>query len=402
MSAGEIGVTVALAAVFGPLVISCIPWWHFAGETTLGIDLGTTYSVASICSDQQSRSVIIDEETPLVPSVVSYTGSGKVGIEAVLEQMNYPLKVLSHTKRLIGRKFDDENTQKEAAEVPYHVISKDGNAAIDIPDNGIIMPEDVAAEVLRKLKKKAEKATGFWKSLFGFQFYTATISVPVMFDGEQRAATHRAATKAGFSMIRLIEEPVAAAIAYNLNSNITSTLDVLVYDMGGGTLDVALLRLQKRTKTFLLIATSGDARLGGSDFDRSLATYVAANYSASMGELTSEVRTQFLRTIEEVKRNLSSIESVEFNTPWGVSKLLQTDIPIACKSFLEVAMDPVDDVLDMSLVPKDRLQIVLAGGSSRLLVIRELLLKKFPGTKLHDSLDADLAISLGAAKAYDC
>eukprot|EP01060_Flectonema_neradi_P040509 TRINITY_DN924_c1_g2_i2.p1 TRINITY_DN924_c1_g2~~TRINITY_DN924_c1_g2_i2.p1 ORF type:complete len:422 (+),score=86.97 TRINITY_DN924_c1_g2_i2:59-1267(+) len=402
MAGGEVGVSIVFIIVMLPIIASFIPWWQFAGETTLGIDLGTTYSVASICTDRVSRSVVIDHNTPLVPSIVSYTGSGNVGVDAIPEQMHYPLKVVSHAKRLIGREYNDANTQKEANEVPYRVVSNNGQAAIEIPDKGVVMPEDVSAEVLRKLKKKAEKDVGYWKSLFGFQFYTATISVPVMFDGPQRAATHRAAAKAGFSMVRLIEEPVAAAIAYNLNSNTSSTMDVLVYDMGGGTLDVALLRLQKKTRTFLLITTAGDARLGGSDFDRALGTFVAANFSSSMTDLQSDVRTQFLNTIEEAKRNLSSSEWTEFDTPWGRSKLLQSDIKIACATLLGAAMEPVDDVLEMSFVPNDRLQIVLAGGSSRLVAVRDLLKQKFPGTKLHDTLDADLAISLGAAKAYDC
>ncbi|KAJ9449480.1 Heat shock protein 70 1 [Diplonema papillatum] len=404
VSASDIGCSVFILVVIGPIALQVLPWWEFASETQLGIDLGTTFSVASTCNGGVPTAVIVDDNTPLVPSIVSYFGGDvRVGFPAHTVQLEHPEAVVTSAKRFIGKKVTDESVQEEARELPFQIVEgRRGEAGVVVEGvNGVVMPEDVGGAVLKKLKAKAEASAGYWKHLMGFKFYTATITVPVSFGGPERAATHRAALLAGFSMVRLIEEPVAAAIAYGLQNR--ERCDVLVYDMGGGTLDVALLRLQEDTRTFLLLATTGDSHLGGSDFDRCLVHHLADKHDINLSQLSAHDRAVFTDTVEHAKRNLSIHESVTFTAPWGDAVTISnSDISTKCKDLVDRSIVPIDDILQVSLVPESGLEVVLAGGSSRLLAIRRLLKDRFGADRVHSSLDADLAISLGASRAYGC
>eukprot|EP01064_Diplonema_japonicum_P031197 TRINITY_DN550_c1_g6_i1.p1 TRINITY_DN550_c1_g6~~TRINITY_DN550_c1_g6_i1.p1 ORF type:complete len:409 (+),score=68.30 TRINITY_DN550_c1_g6_i1:23-1228(+) len=400
VSAGDVGCSIFMIVVIGPVAVSMLPWYQFTGDTTLGIDLGTTYSVASICSSKKARSVIIDEGTPLVPSMVSYSeGKIEVGVPAEKIQLEDPQHVVTVAKRFMGKTMDDTMIKKELKNLPFNIVEgENGFAAAEI-DGRRVAPEEVGGRILKKLKDKAEREVGYWKHLFGFRFYTATISVPVSFNGQQKAATHRAAKEAGFSMVRLIEEPVAAAVAYDLKTD--DELDVLVYDMGGGTLDVALLRLQRDTNTFILVSTAGEPNLGGSDFDRCLIDFTASSMSKSLSDLTAPQRAHLTKAVELAKRELASVESAVVSTPWGEATITREDLKTACSELVERALKPVDEVAGL-VAEEDDLQVVLAGGSSRLHAVRELLIERFGESKVHSDLDADMAISLGASKAYGC
>eukprot|EP01061_Rhynchopus_euleeides_P020935 TRINITY_DN34000_c0_g1_i2.p1 TRINITY_DN34000_c0_g1~~TRINITY_DN34000_c0_g1_i2.p1 ORF type:complete len:430 (+),score=161.57 TRINITY_DN34000_c0_g1_i2:59-1291(+) len=408
-SVGDVGCLAVVGFVLLPVVCSLLPWWEFTGETTLGIDLGTTYSVGSVCMSGSAHAVTVDRNTSLVPSMVAFHDGVWVGVEAEDMVVDYPEEVVYVAKRFIGRKFDDPSVQAELPEVPFKVqAGKDGFAEFRIGAR-TVTPEEVGASILRRVKDRAEKDTGFWKSLLGFKFFTATVSVPVSFDGMQRAATHRAGKLAGFSMIRLIEEPVAAATAFNA-VNVRKYTDIIVYDMGGGTLDVALLRLQPDTNTFSIISTSGDAKLGGSDFDRCLVSFVVrkgagvapGDDAALLHDMDPHVRAQLVKTVEAAKRRLSSQKEAPFSTPWGEMSLTNGDLENACKSLIDRAMAPVNDVMETFFANEDDLQVVLAGGSSRLGPIRDLLKARFGADHVHSELNADLAISLGASQAYSC
>jgi|APGre2960657444_1045066.scaffolds.fasta_scaffold00379_17 molecular chaperone DnaK (HSP70) len=219
-----------------------------------------------------------------MPSVVSYNapphGRTVVGAAAAALRSERPVWTVHDSKRLIGRAFADPLVQQEAAHLPYGVVAggADGQtAALEVggPAFGggpAVTPEAVAATLLRQLKRAAERARPV-ASLLGFSFGSATVSVPVAFDRRQRAATLAAGRAAGFRLVRLLEEPVAAAVAYGLHDS-GGERTVVVYDMGGGTLDVAVLRLERASRTFLVMATAGDPHLGGEDFDRALAVRV--------------------------------------------------------------------------------------------------------------------------------
>ena len=182
------------------------------------------------------------------------------------------------TKRLIGRHFNDPVVQQEAQHLPYTLVPLGpGNASVGLALPGVdgppVTPQRVATTLLRVLKSAAERSRPVANAL-GFVFSSATVSVPVGFTRQQKAATLDAARAAGFRLVRLLDEPVAAAIAYGLHDS-GGERTVVVYDMGGGTLDVAVLRLDKASRTFLVMATSGDSHLGGEDFDRAIAVRVA-------------------------------------------------------------------------------------------------------------------------------
>jgi molecular chaperone DnaK (HSP70) len=280
-----------------------------------------------------------------------------------------------------------------------------------------LLPEDVSAVLLNFIKTTAEKQQGFFKTLFGFKFQTATITVPVLFHGGQRKATEDAGKKAGFKMVRVVEEPVAAAIAYGLDAK--GSQNVLVFDFGGGTLDVALLRLSPETRGFLVKATAGDPHLGGEDFDRRIVTLILdsaksthpaifARYSSH--EQSSQVMQILWRHAEKAKRmfqteGVTSLP-IDLTFPLGekISIVLErTAVDEATKDLMNRIVLPIKEVLEEADVSVREVEdIVLVGGSSRLRLVREKLREMFAGTTIHTDIDPDLAIAIGAARSYGC
>lgn len=292
-------------------------------EATLGIDLGTTFSVAATCE----RGVVTVVRVPggsgthaqTMPSVVYFPERAReaavVGADAARRRDTHPTRVVYDAKRLIGRRVDDPAVAEESKHLPFAVVADDGGfAAIQLGEaddhtpagrrfakTSSIAPEAVGAAILARLKAAAETAgdggaRSFAKRLLGFRFRTVTVSVPVNFSSEQKAATLRAARTAGFAVARLLEEPVAAAVAHDAlrkererettaeKKKITERDDggalVLVYDLGGGTLDVAVLRSEPSSGTFLVMGSAGDDRLGGEDFDRALLEWAREKLSS--------------------------------------------------------------------------------------------------------------------------
>lgn len=286
-------------------------------EATLGIDLGTTFSVAATCE----RGVVTVVRVPggsgthaqTMPSVVYFPERAReaavVGADAARRRDTHPTRVVYDAKRLIGRRVDDPAVAEESKHLPFAVVAGDGGfAAIQLGEaddfnpagrhfaktSSTIAPEAVGAAILARLKAAAETAgdggaRSFAKRLLGFRFRTVTVSVPVNFSNEQKAATLRAARTAGFAVARLLEEPVAAAVAHDAlrkkkPEQKTQRDDggalVLVYDLGGGTLDVAVLRSEPSSGTFLVMGSAGDDRLGGEDFDRALLQWAREKLSS--------------------------------------------------------------------------------------------------------------------------
>ena len=383
----------AVVAALAALAVGALDLTH---EVTLGIDLGTTYSVAATC-DKGEVSVVVDDaigsmgavggDAATVPSVVHFerpafaltreewgrkrwgefgsrVGTKRelnerkrefksrrevksandaavvevgsvVGAKAAALRDAVPALTVYDAKRLIGREFEDPVVQEELEHLPFHVVEnqiqpRPRDAAIGATMQGkalpykrlmpsdranlvIIPPEEVGARILSHLKRHSERSLPFFRRNLGFTFGSLTVSVPVGFTKAQRAATLRAANRAGFATARLLEEPVAAAIAYGLHEDDVERT-VIVYDLGGGTLDVAVLRLERSSRTFLVLGTSGDPHLGGEDFDRALVGWLwrelredgfrAPEDDGGRWEETA------LRVMEQAKRALSERERV--------------------------------------------------------------------------------------------
>ena len=338
-------------------------------EATLGIDLGTTFSVAATCE----RGVVTVVRVPggsgthaqTMPSVVYFPERAReaavVGADAARRRDTHPTRVVYDAKRLIGRRVDDPAVAEESKHLPFAVVADDGGfAAIqlgeadDFAKTSSIAPEAVGAAILARLKAAAETAgdggsRSFAKRLLGFRFRTVTVSVPVNFSSEQKAATLRAARTAGFTVARLLEEPVAAAVAHDAARKEREKLDVaekkkktddvddggalvLVYDLGGGTLDVAVLRSEPSSGTFLVMGSAGDDRLGGEDFDRALLEWAREKLSSLPepiffpdGETDPDadargVHERALRAMELAKRRLSDHETASIEIAYAFTQ----------------------------------------------------------------------------------
>ena len=509
-------------AVVVALVSVAVSWLDLARETTLGIDLGTTHSVAATCDKGVVSVVRVDGGVRAdggwddgddddgfggfgggltLPSVVRFERRRRsrrrkdddddddddsydvvaIGAPAARARAVAPSRVVYDAKRVIGRAWADPVVREEADAMPFRVVKRRGNGDdLDDLDDGvafaltdeddddefledvfaIVSPEEVSARVLRHLKRAAEASMSRARRALGFKFASATISVPVEFGAAQRAATIRAAERAGFASTRLIEEPVAAAIAHGLdaryNNNNASSSDVtsssgdsrlvVVYDLGGGTLDVAVLRLDPETRTFLVMGTAGDPRLGGEDFDRALLTLVEGRLSRiSIASSGAGMRERAMREVERAKRAIGSgyggrrrsAATMRFCGGGGgagpapatsVSLLLDDDasgsssgggddhllcedvvlsgddITLASEALLSRATTPVRDALRRAgeVSPAEVDDVVLVGGGTRLLAVRERLGEVFEGRELRDGVDPALAIAIGAARSYAC
>jgi len=517
----------AIVAALAALAVGMLDLTH---EVTLGIDLGTTYSVAATC-DKGEVSVVVDDITgsmgavggdgATVPSVVHFerpafalargerwnrpwktdhtavVGTTRelkerlrefksrrdgarssndaavvrvgstVGAAAAELRDASPALTVYDAKRLIGRTFDDPIVQEELNHLPFHVIEntwppRPRDAAIGAPLLGVSMPykrlmpsdrtqvlvippEEVGARILSHLKRHSERSLPFFRRNMGFTFGSLTVSVPVGFTKEQRAATLRAANRAGFATARLLEEPVAAAIAYGLHED-DRERTVLVYDLGGGTLDVAVLRLERSSRTFLVLGTAGDPHLGGEDFDRALVGWLRTRLESAGYHLPSDDSARWeevaLRVMERAKRSLSEVERVGVRAcgdedpaedgdqkptfsvyelrplldddgsrredPPGFACttvwLTRDDLASSCSDLVDRAMSPVSEALHNAgdVDPDEIDDVVIVGGSSRLTVIRRRLSEAFHGRDVHHTVNPDTAIAVGAARSYAC
>lgn len=366
----------------------------------VGIDLGTTHSLVASVRHGVPECLPDEQGRVILPSVVRYLppgqGSGRqIGFDALAAQADDPHNTISSVKRLMGRKLADLQAQGVAAQLPYEVVDGPGMAAVRTVA-GDKSPVEVSAEILATLRFRAEDT--FDDDLFG-----AVITVPAYFDDAQRQATKDAAQMAGLNVLRLINEPTAAAIAYGLDQGSEGVY--AVYDLGGGTFDVSILRLTRGV--FEVMATGGDSALGGDDYDRAVAEWALqrSGLDVSTSDLDTHERARLLAEARRVKEALSahaeSGETVTLNAgvrgqPIAVT-ISHADFASATQPLTQRTMAAVRRVLRDARLDKSEIQgVVMVGGSTRMPVVRQAVREHF-GQEPLTNLNPDEVVALGAA-----
>ncbi|KAI9771385.1 MAG: ATPase with role in protein import into the ER [Geoglossum umbratile] len=368
--------------------------------TVIGIDLGTTYSCVGVMKGGNVEILVNDQGHRITPSYVAFTDEERlVGDAAKNQAAANPRRTIYDVKRLIGRKFSDKDVQQDIKHFPFTVVDKDGKPSISVEVGGApktFTPEEVSAMVLGKMKEIAE-------SYLGQKVTHAVVTVPAYFNDNQRQATKDAGIISGLNVLRIVNEPTAAAIAYGLDKT-GDERQIVVYDLGGGTFDVSLLSIDKGV--FEVLATAGDTHLGGEDFDQRVINHFAKQYNKKHDvDITKDYKTmgKLKREVEKAKRTLSSqmstrIEIEAFHNGKDFSETLTR------AKFEELNMDlfrktlkPVEQVLKDAKVKKTEVNdIVLVGGSTRIPKVQALLEEYF-GKKASKGVNPDEAVAFGAA-----
>ncbi len=369
----------------------------------IGIDLGTTNSVVSVMSGGEPIVIANQEGFRTTPSVVSWTKEGEilVGDPAKRRAVLDPQNTIYESKRFIGRKF--EEVQEEIKHVPYKVVADDkGDAAFDVPNAGkIVRPEEVGAQILKKLKEAAE-------SYLGEKITEAVITVPAYFNERQRQATKDAGKIAGLEVKRIINEPTAAALAYGLDKK--SDVKILVYDFGGGTFDVSIL--EGGEGVIEVKVSDGDTHLGGADIDARIVNWLVDEFKKEHGIDLRNDKTAFQRlkeAAEQAKKELSFKMETEINLPFITidpntnqplhleKKLTRARLEEMIKDLVDRTMDIVKRALEEAkLTPQDIDDVVLVGGSTRIPLVQQKI-KEFFGKEPHKGVNPDEVVAVGAA-----
>ncbi|MFK0735234.1 MAG: molecular chaperone DnaK [Gloeotrichia echinulata HAB0833] len=366
----------------------------------VGIDLGTTNSCVAVMEGGKPTVIANAEGFRTTPSVVAFAKNGDtlVGQIAKRQAVMNPENTFYSVKRFIGRRYDE--VTNEATEVSYKVLSSGGNVKVDSPGAGKqFAPEEIAAKVLRKLVEDASK-------YLGETVTQAVITVPAYFNDSQRQATKDAGKIAGVEVLRIINEPTAASLAYGFDKKSNET--ILVFDLGGGTFDVSVLEVGDGV--FEVLATSGDTHLGGDDFDKKIVDFLAEQFKKDEGIDLRKDRQALQRlteAAEKAKIELSSVTQAEINLPFITAtqdgpKHLDTILTRA--KFEELASDlidrsriPVENALrDAKLTKNDIDEVVLVGGSTRIPAVQELV-KRILGKDPNQSVNPDEVVAVGAA-----
>lgn len=372
-------------------------------DGAIGIDLGTTYSCVANYEGTNVEIIANEQGSFTTPSFVSFTDEERLIGEAAKNQaaMN-PANTVFDVKRLIGRRFDDPIVKKDVESWPFKVIDQGGNPMVQVEylkETKTFSPQEISSMVLTKMKEVAEVK-------LGKKVEKAVITVPAYFNDNQRQATKDAGAIAGLNVLRIINEPTAAAIAYGLGSGKQEKeRNVLIYDLGGGTFDVSLLNIQGGV--FTVKATAGDTHLGGQDFDTNLLDHFKKEFQRkTKKDISGDARAlRRLRTAcERAKRTLSSatqttveIDSLFEGEDFAAQITRARFEDLNAKAF-NGTIDPVAQVLkDAAIEKKGVDEIVLVGGSTRIPRIQKLLSDFFDGKKLEKSINPDEAVAYGAA-----
>jgi heat shock protein 5 len=373
-----------------------------ASGPVIGIDLGTTYSCVGVYRNGHVDIVANDQGNRITPSWVAFTDDERLVGEAAKNQAPLnPQRTIFDIKRLIGRRFDDEEVQRDVKYLPYKVVNKGGKPYVEVPMKGgerkTFSPEEISAMILSKMRETAE-------SYLGQRVTDAVVTVPAYFNDAQRQATKDAGTIAGLNVPRIINEPTAAAIAYGLDKK-GAEMNVLVYDLGGGTFDVSVLSLDHGV--FEVLATSGDTHLGGEDFDQRVMDHFIRLIKRKHGkDISKDGRAlgKLRRECERAKRALSNqhqvrveIESlfdgVDFSEQLTRAKFEELNMDLFKKT-----LGPVKKAIaDAKLKKSDIDEIVLVGGSTRIPKVQELLTEMFDGKEPNKGINPDEAVAYGAA-----
>jgi len=371
--------------------------------SAIGIDLGTTYSCVGVWKDDRVEIIANDQGNRTTPSYVAFTDTERLIGDAAKNQvaMN-PSNTVFDAKRLIGRKFSDPVVQSDMKHWPFKVISKEGDKPfIQVEYKGEtkeFAPEEISSMVLTKMKETAE-------AFMGKKVTDAVITVPAYFNDSQRQATKDAGRIAGLNVLRIINEPTAAALAYGLDKKSKGENNILIFDLGGGTFDVSLLTIDEGI--FEVKATAGDTHLGGEDFDNRMVNHFVAEFKRKYKhDISGNQRAlRRLRTAcERAKRTLSSQAqaSIEIDSLYeGIdfyTSITRARFEELCIDLFRSTLDPVEKVLRDSKLDKRSIhEIVLVGGSTRIPKVQQLLQEFFNGKELNKSINPDEAVAYGAA-----
>jgi molecular chaperone HscA len=351
----------------------------------VGIDLGTTNSLVAAVRSGSPQTLADEQDRHLLPSVVHYYNEGVscIGYEAAEHNVSDPLNTITSVKRLMGRGLDDVKTF--GGQLPYEFAADDGGMPKIVTAGGLVSPIQVSGEILRKLAGRAESALG--GSLDG-----AVITVPAYFDDAQRQATKDAATLAGIKVLRLLNEPTAAAIAYGLDQREDST--IAVYDLGGGTFDISILRLSRGV--FEVLATGGDSALGGDDFDRIIAEWL--RQEIGMDESLDLIEQRILlETAKSAKEELTDQDSVDIEVLDWQGSLTREQLNGLIDPLIDKTLRAAKKSLRDAGASTDQIdEVILVGGSTRTPRVHEKVEQLF-GRKPHSNLDPDRVVAMGAA-----
>jgi|TARA_B110000971_G_C20030646_1_gene511262 heat shock protein 1/8 len=368
----------------------------------IGIDLGTTYSCVGWWKDNRCEIIANDQGNRTTPSYVAFTDKERIIGDGAKNQCSAnPENTIYDAKRLIGRKFDDKTLQSDIKQFPFSVIDKDNKPVIQAKYKEELKdfrPEEISSMILVKMKEIAE-------SFIGEEVTDAVVTVPAYFNDSQRQATKDAGSIAGLNVLRIINEPTAAAIAYGLDNKSDKEKHVLIFDLGGGTFDVSLLNIDDGI--FEVKATAGDTHLGGEDFDNILVHHFIQEFKRKTKCDISENKraTRRLRTAcEKAKRTLSSgtTASIEIDSLAEghdlFTSITRAKFESLCMSLFQKCIEPVGRVLaDSNVSKRDVDEIVLVGGSTRIPKIQELITNYFNGKELCKKINPDEAVAHGAA-----
>ena len=372
----------------------------------IGIDLGTTNSCVAIMEGGQPKVIENSEGTRTTPSIVAYAEDGEVlcGAPAKRQAVTNPRNTLFAVKRLIGRRFEEKEVQKDIALMPYKIVKADnGDAWVEVRDKKIAPPQ-VSAEVLRKMKKTAE-------DYLGEEVTEAVITVPAYFNDSQRQATKDAGRIAGLEVKRIINEPTAAALAFGMDKK-QGDKKIAVYDLGGGTFDISIIEIAEidGEHQFEVLSTNGDTFLGGEDFDQRLIDYIVTEFKKEQGaDLSKDVLAlqRLKEAAEKAKIELSSSQQTEINLPYitadasGPKHLTQKITRAKFESL-------VDDLVERTIAPcatalkdagikvSDIDDVILVGGQSRMPKVQDKV-KEFFGKDPRKDVNPDEAVAVGAA-----
>jgi molecular chaperone DnaK len=370
------------------------------GEKIIGIDLGTTNSVVAVMEGKEPKVIANKEGNRLTPSVVAFNDKGEtlVGDIARRQAVTNPRRTVYSIKRFMGRRHDEVANEEKM--VPYEVVGGPQDYVKVKAGDKEFTPPEISAKVLRSLKESAE-------AYLGHKVNKAVITVPAYFNDAQRQATKDAGQIAGLEVMRIVNEPTAAALAYGLEKK--KDEKIVVFDLGGGTFDVSVLDVSK-DGVFQVVSTNGDTHLGGDDFDQALINHVADQFQKEQGiDLRKDAMAmqRLQEACEKAKKELSTAQSSDINLPFITAdasgpKHLQMTITRAefermCDSLVERCRGPVVQALkDAKLDPKDIDEVVLVGGSTRIPKVQELVKKLF-NKEPHKGVNPDEVVALGAA-----
>ncbi|WDL70147.1 molecular chaperone DnaK [Helicobacter winghamensis] len=366
----------------------------------LGIDLGTTNSAMAVFEGNEAKIIANKEGKNTTPSVVAFTDKGEVlvGDPAKRQAITNPEKTIYSIKRIMGLMYNEDKAQEAKKRLPYKVVDRNGACAIEIAGK-VYTPQEISAKILMKLKADAE-------SYLGEEVTEAVITVPAYFNDAQRKATKEAGTIAGLNVLRIINEPTSAALAYGLDKK--QSENIVVYDLGGGTFDVTVL--ETGDNVVEVKATGGDAFLGGDDFDNAIIDWLVSEFESEQGvNLKNDVMAlqRLKEAAENAKKELSSAQETEINLPFItmtqagpqhlVKKLTRAKFEGLIEQYINQTIDKIDSVIkDADLSKSEINEVVMVGGSTRIPKVQERV-KEFIGKELNKSVNPDEVVAVGAA-----